>query len=149
MATRDSLAERLFPLFEHTHDAATTALVVAWGAVLGGVASWVVADFGVRFPAFAVATLGVGYLLYGRRTRRGVLAGGFYMLAALVALAPVVSELHVLTVAGMPGVGSPWRHLLSVADLLFVVVFLVVAAVPALAGFLVENWGAVRARLGR
>lgn len=149
MATRDSPLDRLFPLFEHTHDRVTTALVVVFAALLGVVASWVVADFGVRFPAFLVGSVAVGYLLYGRESRRAVLAGGLYMLAALVALTPIVSEIHVLTVAGMRGVGDPWQHVLTVSDLLLVVVFFLVAAVPALAAFLLQNWAVVRARLAR
>jgi len=71
------------------------------------------------------------------------------MLAALIALAPLVWELHLLTVASMQGVGSPWQHVLGVSDVLIALVFFVVAAVPALTAFLVQNWDPVRRRLGR
>lgn len=135
MATADSLTDRLFPVFDHTHDALTTAMVVGFAAVLGLYASWMVADFGVRFPAFLVTAVALGYLLYGQATRRTVLAGGLYSLAGLLVLTPVVYELSFVAESGRPGVGSPWQHVLSTADLLLVVVFLVLAAVPALVAY--------------
>lgn len=149
MATRDSPLDRVLPLFDHTHDSVTTALVVGLAALLAVVASWVVADFGVRGPAFAVAALAVGYLLYGRETRQDVLAAGLYMLAALLALTPIVMELHVLTVTEMQGVGTAAQHVLTMSDLVVTLVFLVIAAVPAAMAFLVQNWGAIRTRVGR
>jgi hypothetical protein len=147
MSTVDSLRERARAPFEQRHDAATTALVVGWALVLGLVAGWVVADFGVRQLATVVVALAAGVLLYGRGTPRDVLAGGLYMLAALFALFPVAYELHTFTVTGMAGVGSPWTHVLSVSDLLVFVLFLAVAAVPALLAFLVQNWTALRDRI--
>ncbi|WP_255149891.1 hypothetical protein [Halorarius halobius] len=130
MATSDSLVDRLVPLFEHTHDAVTTGIVVVAAAVLGLYASWLTADFGVRTLAFAVTALSLGYLLYRQSTRRTVVAGACYSLAALVAATPVVYELHVLV-----RTERPLAHLLSVVDLLFVVAFLLVAAVPAFVGY--------------
>ncbi|WP_256297902.1 hypothetical protein [Haloarchaeobius salinus] len=147
MSTVDSLRERVRSPFEQRHDAATTALVAGWALVLGLVAGWVVADFEVRQLTTVVVALAAGILLYGRETPRDIVAGGLYMLAALVALFPVAYELHVFTVTGMAGVDSPWTHVLTVSDLLLFVLFLAVAAVPALLGFLVGNWTAVRGRL--
>ncbi|WP_254824621.1 hypothetical protein [Haloglomus halophilum] len=149
MATSDSPLDRVLPLFDHTHDTATTALVVGVATLLAVVASWVVADFGVRFPAFAVTAIGAAYWLYRLETRREIVAGGLYMLAALIALTPVAMELHVLTVTGMEGVGSPAQHVLAISDLLLTLLFWVVAAVPAVAAYLLQNGDAVRARLGR
>jgi hypothetical protein len=147
MSTVDSLRERVRAPFEQRHDAATTALVVGWALVLGLVAGWVVADFGGRRLATVVVALASGSLLYGRETPRDIIAGALYMLAALFALFPVAYELHVFTVTGMAGVDSPWAHVLTVSDLLVFVLFLAVAAVPALLAFLVQNWTAVRGRL--
>jgi uncharacterized membrane protein len=149
MATRDSPLDRVLPLFDHTHDTATTALVVGVATLLAVVASWVVADFGVRFPGFAVAAIGAAYWLYRLETRREIVAGGLYMLAGLVGLTPVAMELHVLTVTGMEGVGSPAQHVLTVSDLILTLLFWVVAAVPAVAAFVLQNGSAIRARLGR
>jgi hypothetical protein len=149
MATRDSPLDRVLPLFDHTHDTVTTALVVAVATLLAVVASWVVADFGVRFPAFAVAAIGSAYWLYRLETRREIVAGGLYMLAALIALTPIAMELHILTVAEMEGVGSPTQHVLAVSDLLVTLLFLVIATVPAVAALLLQNGDTIRARLGR
>lgn len=148
MSTVDSLVERARSPFEQRHGAATTALVVGWAVVLGLVAGWVVADFGVRQLATVVVALATGVMLYGRETPRDVLAGGLYMLAALFALFPFAYELHVFTVTGMAGVDDPWTHVLSTSDLLLFVACLVVAAVPAVLAALVQNWAALRRRLG-
>lgn len=147
MSTVDSLRERLRSTVEQRHDAATTALVVGFAVVLGLVAGWVVADFGGRRVATVVVALASGSLLYGRATPRDIVAGGLYMLAALFALFPVAYELHTFTVTGMAGVGSPWTHVLTLSDLLVFVLFLAVAAVPALLGFVVQNWRVLRRRL--
>jgi hypothetical protein len=133
MAGQDEAAgpmDRVFPLFDHTHDTVTTAIVVVFAAVVGLLAGWITADFGVRFPAFLVGAVGSGYLLYGQATRRAVLGAGFYSVAALLAAAPFAYELGTLV-----NVESPLQHLLSVADLLVFVVFWLLAAVPALVGY--------------
>lgn len=135
MATSDSLVDRAFPLFDHTHDPVTTGIVVVSAAALGLYASWAAADFGIRFPAFVVAAFALGYLLYRQESRRGVVAGACYSLAALVAVTPLLYELTVLTAGRWAGVGSPRQHVLTVTDLLFVLAFWVVAAVPALVAY--------------
>jgi hypothetical protein len=148
MATRNSPLDRVLPLFDHTHDTATTALVVGAATLLAVVASWVVADFGLRFPAFAVAAIGSAYWLYRLETRREILAGGLYMLAALIGLTPIAMELHVLTVTGMEGVGPAAQHSLTISDLIVTLLFFAIAAIPATAAFLLQNAGTVRSRLG-
>mgnify|MGYP006289699291 CR=1 FL=1 len=122
-----SVLDRLLPLFDHTHDTATTALVVGFAAILGMVAGWVSADFGARFLAFVVGAVGTGYLLYDQPTRRAILAAGLYSLAALLAIAPFLYELGLVL-----NVEAPLRHVLSPSDLVIFLVFWVVAAVPAL-----------------
>jgi hypothetical protein len=151
MATRDSLADRVFPVFDHTHDALTTGLVVGFAALLGLYTSWMVADFGGRFLGFAAAALASGYALYDQTDRRAVVAGGLYALAVLLAFTPFLYELAFLVESGRAGVGSPWRHVLSVADLALFVVFFALAAVPALAGYRLDTGPflpRIRARLG-
>jgi hypothetical protein len=146
MATADTLRERVFPLFDHTHDAGTTAIVVLSAALLGQYASWATADFGLRTAAFVVVAVALGYLLYRQDSRRGVVAGACYSLAALLAVTPLLYELTVLTRAT-----QPLQHLLSVTDLLFVLLFWAVAAVPALVAVRVTNGpllAPLRARLG-
>ncbi len=149
MATRDSLP--LLPLFDHTHDSLTTGLVVASTGLLGAYASWLVADFGVRFPAFAVMALALGYLLYRQADRRGVLAGALYSLATLLLLTPFVYELAFVVEASRAGVGSPWAHVLSTADLRLFVLCCVLAAVTTLVAYRLTSGSFLaraRARLG-
>ena len=136
-------ADRVLPLFDHTHDSGTTAIVVAFAAVLGLLAGWLVADFGVRSLGFLVGAVGSGYLLYDQPTRRAVVAAGFYSLAALVAAVPVVYELGLVV-----AVDDPLRHLLGVADLLLFVAFWLLASVPALVGYRIES-GPLLRRLRR
>jgi len=148
MTERDEgTADGFGPLFEHTHDALTTAAVVGFAAVVGLLAGWLVADFGGRFPAFLVGAVGTGYLLYRQPTRRAVLAAGLYSVAALLAVTPIVYELQVLV--SLP---APQRHVLATSDLLLVVVIWVVAAVPAVVGYRLASGPFVprlRERLGR
>lgn len=130
----DGLLDRVFPLFDHTHDSGTTAIVVAFAAVVGFLAGWIVADFGVRFLGFLVGSVGSGYLLYGQPSRRAVAVAGFYSLAALLAAAPFAYEL--VTVLN---VEAPLRHLLSVADLLVFLIFWMLAAIPAIVGYRIAS----------
>lgn len=128
------LTDRLFPVFDHTHDPVTTGLVVAFAAVTGLLAGWITADFGVRTLAFIVGAVGAAYLLYGQPTRRAVVAAGLYSVAALFAVAPFLFELGTAV-----NVDEPLRHVLSVTDLLVVAVFWVLAAVPAVIGYRVAT----------
>lgn len=127
MATTGSLVDRVFPLFDHTHDGVTTGVVVVSAALLGLYASWITADFGLRTPAFVLVAVALGYLLYRQDSRHAVVAGALYSLAALVAVTPLLYELTILVRAS-----SPLRHVLATSDLLFVLLFWVVAAIPAL-----------------
>jgi len=139
-------ADRLLPLFEHTHDTLTTAIVVAFAAAVGLVAGWATADFGVRFPAFVVGAVGTGYLLYGQGTRRAVVAAGLYSVAALLAVAPLLYELFVVV-----SVSDPAAHVLSLADLILLLLGWIPAGLVALVAYRVATGPFVpriRARLG-
>jgi len=125
---------RIGPLFDHTHDRLTTAIIVVLAALLGLFARWIVADFGVSFLAFLVAAVGSGYLLYRQPSRRAVAAAACYSLAALIAVVPIVYELGLAAT-----VRDPLRHLLSTTDLLLVVAFWLLAAVPALVGYRIDR----------
>lgn len=132
--SEDGPLGRVGPLFDHTHDRLTTAIIVSLAALFGLFARWIVADFGVSFLAFLVAAIGTGYLLYRQPSRRAVLAAGSYSLAALIAVVPIVYELGLATT-----VRDPLRHLLSTTDLLLVVAFWLLAAVPALVGYRIDR----------
>lgn len=126
----DRRTDGWLPVFDHTHDAPTTAIVVLLAAAVGLLAGWLAADFGIRFPAFVVGAAGTGYLLYRQPTRRAVLAAGLYSIAALLALVPIVYELGVVAT-----VDAPLRHVLGPSDLLLVLACWLLAAGPALVGY--------------
>lgn len=130
----EGFIDRLGPVFEHTHDRITTAIVVVLAAAFGLLTRWIVADFDVAFLGFLVAAVGTGYLLYRQPTRRAVVAAGCYSFAALVAVVPIVYELGLAVT-----VQDPVSHLLSTTDILLVVVFWLVAAVPALVGYRIDR----------
>lgn len=126
---------------EEPHDTVTVAIIVLFVSVVGFLAGWLAADFGIRFPAFLVGAAGTGYLLYRQPTRQAVLAAGLYSIAALIAVAPIIYELGVLAT-----VDAPLRHVLSPSDLLLVLVFWLLAAVPAVVGYRIAS-GPVLSRL--
>ncbi|MFC5971220.1 hypothetical protein ACFPYI_07735 [Halomarina salina] len=134
MSTSDAIRDRVGSLFDRSHDAVTTGLVVVFALILGAFAAWLLADVLPRTVTFVLAAVGFGALFYSRGTRRSVVAFGLYALAALVALIPVVYEL-VLAL----NVADPLAHLVSATDLLFVLLFWVVALVPALVGYRVAS----------
>lgn len=142
-----STDESTIPPFDHTHDALTTVGVLAFTALTAIWASWLVADLGVRWPTFALAAIASGYYLYDRADGRSVLATGLYLVAGLVALTPIMFVVPLLLAGGRPGVGNPWVFVFTIADLQAFVAFLLVAAVPAIAGFIVSEPGSVRERL--
>ena len=140
--TRDAGSRSALDRFgiTHRHTAGTTAIAVAFALVCGLYASWLLADFGLRWLALVVA-LGGGALFYTCSTRAGVFAAGCYGLAVLVALTPVMLDLAFVAVAGGYGITSPWPFVLSLADLVFVAVFVVLALVLAGIGVVVGRRG--------
>lgn len=143
MATQDAS----LPMFDHTHDALTTVGVIAFTALTAVWASWLTADLGLRWPVLVLAAVGSGYLLYDQSTRRSVLSTGLYLVAALVVLTPIMFVVPLMLAAGRPGVESPWMFVVTVADLQAFLTFLVVAAVPAVAGYVIAHPEGARARL--
>lgn len=115
---------------EPAHDTGTIAIIVLFAAIVGLIAGWLAADFGIRLPAYVVGAAGSGYLLYQQPSRRAVLAAGLYSVGAMIAVAPIVYELGVVAT-----VDAPLRHVLGPSDLLLVLVFWLLAAVPAIVGY--------------
>lgn len=132
-----SVARRLG--IAHRHTAGTTAIVVVLALVCGVYASWLLADFGLRLPALVVVGLVCGVVFYARPTRAGVLATGLYALAALVALTPVMLDLAFVLAADPYGIADPWPFVLSLADLLFLVVFVLLALLLAGVAFVLNR----------
>lgn len=123
----DSLAQRLG--IDHRHSAGTAALAVVFALLCGIYASWLLADFGLRWPVLIIALVGSGVLFYGQPTRNSVVALGLYCLAALLALTPVILNLVFVVDSSRYGVANPWPAVLTIADLVFLVVFVVFALV--------------------
>lgn len=116
---------------EHRHSIGTTGLVVVLALICGLYAAWLLADFGLRWPALVVVFLLGGVRFYGRPTRVGVLAAGLYTLAVFIAVTPVILDLAFVLAADSYGVANPWSFVLTMADLLFLVVFVLLALIPA------------------
>lgn len=125
----------------HRHAAGTTVVAAVLALVCGFYASWLLADFGLRLPALVVVVLVCGVVFYARPTRTGVLAAGLYAIAALVALTPVMLDLGFVLAADSYGITDPWPFVLSLADLLFLVVFVLLALLLAGAAFVVGRRG--------
>lgn len=118
---------------EHRHPRGTTAVVLALAVLLAWYASWLAADLGLGTVAFVLVAAGAAYGLYRQPTRSRVLAVGLYALAAMLALTPVFMNLPFLLSAGSYGVPDATAFTVRLADAIFLVVFLVLAAVPAAA----------------
>lgn len=125
--------------FEHTHDWPTRAVVLAFALAWAVGTGWLLADLRLRTPAFVVVALAGAYLLYDRPTRRDVVIRGLYGLAILLIATPVVlsASLFVLPY-GTGAVSNPWALSLTVGDLLFLLAFGVLAAVPGGIAFALE-----------
>ncbi|PSQ16516.1 hypothetical protein BRD00_11035 [Halobacteriales archaeon QS_8_69_26] len=125
--------------FEHTHDWPTRAVVLGFAAAWAVGSGWLLADLRLRTPAFVVAALGGAYLLYDRPTRRDVVIRGLYGLAMLVLATPVVLSASLFVLPhGTGAVTNPWALSLTVGDLVVLVAFALLAAVPGGAAFVLE-----------
>lgn len=116
---------------EYTHTPRTIVTIVAWAAVLGWYLSWLTADFGLRFPAFLLGTTGMAVVLYRQPTRRYVTVVSLYALAGLLVLTPVFMNLYFLLSAGEFGISNTAAFVVGLSDLIFLVAFAVLAAIPA------------------
>jgi hypothetical protein len=132
--------------FHPTNARRTAGVSFLAALVLGYYVSWLALDVAPRWLGFLGGALLCGFLLWQNETKRAVLVGALYMLAALVAVTPIVYELAWLGAGEFAGVGSITRHVLTPTDLLFVLVFLVLAAISAGAGYLAQHWERVQAR---
>lgn len=118
--------------FEHSHDHRTKTLVLAFAVLLAVYASWLLADLRLRTPAFLLVAVGTTYLLYARPTRLAVLIRGLYAVALALLATPVVLSLSTFVLPhGRGAVTDPWALSMTVGDLAFLVVFGLIAAIPA------------------
>ncbi len=117
----------------------TAILAVVFGLLFGVYCSWIVADFSVRWPAFAIGSLiGIGRC-YAQPTRTTVITTGLYQLSAAIALTPLVLAGGGLYGAYAQGVANPWPTALSEAFLLASICFGLIAALIAGGGALLDH----------
>jgi hypothetical protein len=129
MSTVEDVRERL--RVEHRHPRETTAVVFAFAVLLAWYASWLTADLGLGTVAFVVVAVAGAYGLYRQPTRRAVVVAGLYGLAALLVSTPVFMNLPFVLSAGAYGISNPAAFTMRLADLVFLVVFVLLGAVPA------------------
>lgn len=120
------------------HSARTTALAVVLALLCGAYAAWLLADFGLRWPALLAVAVLAGVFFYSRRTPAAMLVCGFYALAVLVVLTPIVLDLAFVFAADGYGI-TPWPFVLSLADLVFLGVFVVLALVLSAIGVVISR----------
>lgn len=124
---------------EHVHSRGTAAVVAGFALVHGAFVAWLLGDLLPGLAGFLLGAAVGAYLLYARPTRRGVVARGCYGLAALLVLTPVALEATFLVAAAGAGVADPWAFVLSPVTVLYLVVFALLAAVPAGVGYLLDR----------
>lgn len=118
--------------FEHTHGPMTTLLVGGSMGVLGTYGAWLLADVLPRPVTFLAVAICSGYLTYARPSTRGVLVRGLYGLSILLVVTPVWLSLSMLVLPyGTEGLGDPVDLVFTTADLVFLVAFGGLAAIPA------------------
>lgn len=125
---RTDLFDRL--RVEHRHTPGTTALVVLLAVALAWYASWLTADLGLGTIAFVLVAVVAAYALYRQPTRRGVLVVGLYALAVVLLVTPIFLNLPFLLAAGSYDVSNPTAFTMRLSDVIFVVLFAILAAVP-------------------
>jgi drug/metabolite transporter (DMT)-like permease len=130
---------------EQRHGAGTTALVVGIAAFLGLWAAWLLADLLPRPAGFLLGAVVGGALLYRRADRVDVVAGGLYGVALLLLSTPFVMQLPYALNAGMISNGGALTFVRTM-DLVFLLLFVVLAAIPAGIAYYLTNRAAIHAR---
>jgi hypothetical protein len=120
------------------HSVRSTVLAVVLALLCGAYAAWLLADFGLRWPALLAVAAIAGVFFYSRRTPAAMLASGFYGLAVLVVLTPIALDLAFVFAADGYGI-TPWPFVLSLADLVFLGVFVVFALILSAIGFVINR----------
>lgn len=115
----------------HSHTPAGTIGIGVISVVLGWYAGWITADFGLRIPAFIGVALVAVVWLYRQRDGWVALSQGLYFLAALLVLTPIVFNLAFVLDAGRYDISDVTGFVLTISDLMFVLVFAVLALIPA------------------
>ena len=112
-------------------DAKTAVLAVVLGIVPAWYVSWLLADFSLRGVGFALGWIAASWVLVDRTWPRDVGIAWLRLLAGLVLLTPIFLELPFILNAGRFGIGTVADFVLTESNLITVVVFAILAAVPA------------------
>lgn len=133
----DALVDRLS--FQHAHSRRTKVVVLGFTAVLATYGAWLFADLVPRFLTFLLVAAVSAYALYARPTPRGVVIRGLYGLAVCLIATPVVLPLSFLALPyGTSAVSDPVPFVFTVADVVFLLVFGLLAVIPAGIGVVLE-----------
>lgn len=127
MTTADRpLRERIRRLDPRTGGLAlVTAVVPAWYL------SWLLADFGLRGVGFLLGWIGASWVLVNRNPPRELGITWLRIIAGLLLLTPVFLVLPFVMNAGRFGVGNLAGFVLTESNLITILVFALLAAIPA------------------
>lgn len=92
--------------------------------------SWLLADFGLRTPGFILGAVAFTWFLLRRAESGSMGPPVLRLLAGLILVTPVFLVLPFLLNAGRFGVGHLDQFVLTEAELVTVIVFVVIAAIP-------------------
>jgi len=105
--------------------ALVTAVVPAWYL------SWLLADFGLRGVGFLLGWIGVSWVLANRNPPRELGITWLRIIAGLLLLTPVFLVLPFVMNADRFGVGNLAGFVLTESNLITILVFALLAAIPA------------------
>lgn len=131
---------------ERPTDATTVAVAVGGGLVLGLYASWMAADLVARWLVFLVVAVGAGYALFDQPDVRAQVAYGCYVLAGLLVLTPILMLFPDVLSGSEYGVGAVGMAA-QLANLILLLVFGLLAAIVAYAGYRASGGRGVLERL--
>lgn len=114
----------------HTHPPTITVGIGILSVVLGIYAGWIAADFGLRTSASVITFLIVAVWLYRQRDGWSAFAIGLYVLAALIVLTPILFNLAFVLDAGRYGISQVSEFVLTLSNLIFFLVFVLIALIP-------------------
>lgn len=115
----------------HSHTPAGTIGIGVISVILGWYAGWITADLGFRIPTFIGVAIVAVVWLYRQHNGWAALSQGLYLLSALLVLTPIIFNLAFVLDAGRYGISDVAGFVLTISDLVFVLVFAVLAAIPA------------------
>lgn len=131
----DRVLDRL--RFDHEYSRGSWATVVVLTFLVSYYGAWVLADLGFRWTAF-VALLGLnGYVFTRYPTRRAVLARACYHGAVFTLLIPFV--IWVVYLQSPSGLLRPFSLILTRGDVIFFLVFAIVAGILAGIGRVIDR----------